>query len=35
MEYQAVIGNGFRFQQINWANTAKYVQCPTLTPVTR
>ena len=34
VEYQAVIGNGFRFQQINWANDPKYVQYLLLTPVT-
>lgn len=28
VEYQSIIGNGFRFQQINWANNAKSVFSP-------
>ncbi|PSR74716.1 hypothetical protein PHLCEN_2v9595 [Hermanssonia centrifuga] len=32
VEYQSTIGNGFRFQQINWANTANFPPLKTVTP---
>ncbi|PSR77990.1 hypothetical protein PHLCEN_2v7617 [Hermanssonia centrifuga] len=32
VEYQSNIGNGFRFQQINWANTANFPPLKTVTP---
>ncbi|KAI0338774.1 peroxidase TAP [Trametopsis cervina] len=32
VEYQSAIGNGFRFQQINWANTANFPPLKTVTP---